>query len=563
MTARPQKILVVDDKQMMRDSVGAMLQRAGFDIVVANDGRQAMERLKAHACDAVISDLMMPELDGMGLLAALREAEAAGTLGESGSAGVPVPLVLMTAYGGVTDAVAAMQRGAFDFIQKPFEGDQLVKVVQRAVDSRDAEVAAPEPDARSAVAKILKPNLKPKPRKSRASTQMVATSQAMRAVLGQIEQIAASSAAVLVNGESGTGKEVVAREIHRRSPRASNVMLCVNCAALSSSLLESELFGHERGAFTGADQLRKGRFELADGGTLLLDEISEISPTLQAKLLRVLQEGQFERVGSSKTLSVDVRIVATSNRDLRAAVADGSFRQDLYYRLAVLPVDLPALRTRTADVVPLSEFFLKRVAKREGAEPKRIEESAKALLELHPWPGNVRELQNICERAAVLSGDGDITADLIRPWLAPASPASRSGSAASLSPSSTSPPPPAPASASPLTPIPVPELDPGTLAPHSAGSPALQPPPNVFEPAADWGGLKLEEEQAAEPLREAAQTATPVRPLADIEREEILSALNHFDGNRTRTAEALDIGLRTLGMKLKKWKAEGLCAADV
>ncbi|MEM7626398.1 MAG: sigma-54 dependent transcriptional regulator [Planctomycetota bacterium] len=498
------KVLVVDDKQMMRDSVGATLQRAGYTVVAAANGRVALQMVEKHRPSAVVTDLKMPEMDGLELLEHLCQADP------------QLPVVLMTAYGSINDAVSAMKAGAFDFVQKPFEGDQLVMVVRRAVEHR----------------RLLKENAErkggggPGPE----SPHLVGSSPAMRAVAQQIHQIAASNGTVLIQGESGTGKEVVARTIHAHSPRRDRIMLCLNCAALSSSLLESELFGHEKGAFTGADQLRKGRFELADGGTLLLDEISEISPQLQAKLLRVLQEGQFERVGSSLTMQVDVRVIATTNRDLSRSVADGTFRQDLYYRLNVLPVPLPPLSQRGKDIALLADHFLQQVGLREGKEAKRLDAEAVALLEAYHWPGNVRELQNICERASVLSKTQVITGGLIQPWLLTLPPATARGAAAATRPESS-------VVGSP--PLQLDEAGPPVMGRTSRESPPLGQPVSV---AADLG---------------------EVRPLEEVERDRILHALGRFNGNRTRTAEALGIGVRTLGLKLKKWKELNLVAQSV
>ncbi len=485
-----EKVLVVDDKQMMRDSVGATLQRAGYTVLAAGDGSAALDIVMRHRPSAVITDLKMPEMDGLELLTKLRQADD------------QLPVVLMTAYGTVNDAVRAMKEGAFDFIQKPFETDQLVMVMRRAVEHRRLlqENAALRTEAES---------------RDNASPALIGQSPVMQAVAQQIEQIAGSHGTVLIAGESGTGKEVVARTLHAHSPRRDRVMLCLNCAALSSSLLESELFGHEKGAFTGADQLRKGRFELADGGTLLLDEISEITPELQAKLLRVLQEGQFERVGSSMTMEVNARVIATTNRDLSGAIANGQFRQDLYYRLNVLPIHLPPLRQRMEDIPLLTEHFLRKVARREGSEPKRFDDEALQVLKQYRWPGNVRELENICERASVLSRDVTIGAALIQPWLA--------GEA--NMPTNVA------------TPLP---------AARSIDSPvAVATPPA----AAVGAGVAVGTEA----------TAT-VRKLEEVEREQILQTLGHFAGNRQRTAEALGIGVRTLGLKLKKWKEQNLVA---
>jgi len=326
----------------------------------------------------------------------------------------------------------------------------------------------------------------------------------------QVMAVAESQGTVLVYGESGSGKEVVARAVHELSPRADRPFLAVNCAALSESLLESELFGHEKGAFTGADKLRKGRFELADSGTLLLDEISEIPPTIQAKLLRVLQERAFERVGSSVTIGVEVRVVATSNRDLPQAVARGDFRQDLFFRLNVLPIHLPPLRDRLEDVPALASYFVAQVCRREGREALEIESEAMALMREYSWPGNVRELQNICERAVVLSGSkrterGVIHRELIEPWLV----ANRAA------------------------------------APESVGV---------------LGNLSTIE---MKPSAGLPTDKNAIRPLEDIERDMIVHALRLFDGHRQKTAKALGIGVRTLGLKLKKWKQLKLVAETI
>jgi len=482
------KILVVDDKQMMRDSVGSTLQRADYGVVVASDGNTALSMVAKHRPAAVITDLKMPEMDGLELLARLRQADD------------QLPVVLMTAYGSVNDAVAAMKKGAFDFIQKPFEGDQLVMVMRRAVEhSRLLRENA-------ALRTVTMPQGSDTP-------PLVGKSPTMRQLAQQIHQIANSNGTVMICGESGTGKEVVSRTIHAHSMRRDNVMLAVNCAALSSSLLESELFGHEKGAFTGADQMRKGRFELADGGTLLLDEISEISPELQAKLLRVLQEQSFERVGSSLTLNVDVRVIATTNRDLASAVAAGDFRQDLYYRLNVLPIVLPSLRQRTDDIPLLIEHFLLQLAMRDGREPKRFDDESIELMKQYAWPGNVRELQNICERASVLSRGRVIKAGLIQPWL---------------------------------------------IAPEPTV--LIQPP---GQPVNTSNMMQTRNAAPATVSANASTSTNGIRSLEEVEREQIIQTLGYFSGNRMRTAKALGIGVRTLGLKLKKWKEMNLVAQTI
>jgi len=487
------KVLVVDDKPMMRDSVGSPLTRAGFTVIAAGDGAAALKQVAKHRPAAVITDLKMPEMTGLELLENIRKSDA------------DLPVVLMTAYGTVHDAVAAMKHGAHDFVTKPFDAEQLALVIRKAVEHRElkAENAALRAAAHA--------------NQEADAPAFIGHSPQMRRVARLISQVAASQSTVLICGESGTGKEVVARAIHAYSTRRDKVMLSVNCAALSASLLESELFGHERGAFTGADQLRKGRFELADGGTIFLDEISEIGPQLQAKLLRVLQEGQFERVGSSSTMDIDARVIATTNRNLTRSVAAGDFRQDLYFRLNVLPIELPPLRERLEDIQPLAEHFLKRVADREGREPRTLEAEAIDLLHRYPWPGNVRELQNICERASVLCRGAVIKANLIEPWLIEPDEIFAAAAAGSVAKRTTS-----------LS--------------DDDGEPA------VVESAST----------ATATLERPAAERFEVKPLEEVEREQIIRTLGRFNGNRQKSAKALGIGVRTLGLKLKKWKEANL-----
>ncbi|HLL88465.1 MAG TPA: sigma-54 dependent transcriptional regulator, partial [Tepidisphaeraceae bacterium] len=377
------RILVVDDTEMMRDSLASILVRDGHEVIAAGDGAVAVSRLQAGTrFDLVITDLKMPKMTGIELLAEVKKTRP------------DTPVVLMTAFASVQTAVEAMKLGAYDYIQKPFDGDEIKLLVDRTLEHNRLI-------RENAALRTMAETLAPKP--------LVGASPLMQDVRQRIEQVGRSNATVLVRGESGTGKEVVARAIHAASERRDRPMLAVNCAALSENLLESELFGHEKGAFTGADRLRRGRFELADGGTLLLDEISEIAPALQAKLLRVLQEGCFERVGSSLSVDVDVRVVATSNRDLEKEVADGKFRQDLFFRLNVVPIDLPPLRQRPDDIPDLARHFLSMVARKEKSAFRHIEAEAVRLLQRYSWPGNVRELENVIERALVLArlDDGD------------------------------------------------------------------------------------------------------------------------------------------------------------
>src|SRR3954471_21044787 len=385
------KILIVDDQDMMRDSLAATLAREGHEIIAATDGAMAITRLTQGRFDLLISDLKMPKMTGIELLQEARKLRP------------EMPVVLMTAFASVQTAVEAMKLGAYDYIQKPFDGEEIKHLVERTLEHSRLKLE------NQALRSMTEMNA-PRP--------LVGNSECMGDVKKVIDQVAKSNATVLIRGESGTGKEVVARAIHAASERRDRPMLAVNCAALSESLLESELFGHERGAFTGADRLRRGRFELADGGTLLLDEISEIAPGLQAKLLRVLQENAFERVGSSLTQQVDVRVIATSNRDLESAVAEGKFRGDLFYRLNVVPIDLPPLRQRADDIPELCRHFLHQIARRDNEAFKHIEPEAVRIMQRYTWPGNVRELQNIIERAAVLEIEpGVMRAATIEPWL--------------------------------------------------------------------------------------------------------------------------------------------------
>ncbi len=500
------RVLVVDDKEMMRDSVGATLQRAGFTILAAPDGQSGLDAIARRRPEAVVTDLKMPGMSGLDLLERVREFDE------------DLPVVLMTAFGSVETAVKAMKLGAYTYVTKPFEGDELVVAVKRAIEHvrlrrENAVLRLSSAESAPADGKETSAGAGARTPAGRGMDRVIGDSPPMAALKEQLRSVADSHGTVLIQGESGVGKEVVARAIHEMSPRAGETFLAVNCAALSESLLESELFGHEKGAFTGAERLRKGRFELADGGTLLLDEISEVSPRIQAKLLRVLQERAFERVGSSTTINVDVRVIATTNRDLPRFVEQGGFRQDLYFRLNVLPLSVPPLRERLEDIAPLARHFVAQVCAREGRSPCEIESGAIEALRTYSWPGNVRELQNICERAVVLSREGRIGADLIVGWLSHAlSYGAPAGQAAASTP------------------------------PAANGYAVSAPPASQLEhkPA---GGAEMDGE---------------IRPLEEIERQAIIETLVRFNGHRQRTARALGIGVRTLGLKLKKWKEEKL-----
>jgi two-component system response regulator FlrC len=373
-----ERILVVDDEEGIRSFIAGALAGKGYGVTEAADGREAEALLARGSFHLMLTDLRMPRLDGMELLRRAREA-------------VPeMEVIVLTAHGSVDTAVAAMRLGAFDYLTKPLSGpDELRLVVSRALERRRL---------RDAAARVAEPA---------AGDELIAADPAMRAVVAHLDKVAPTPASVLLTGESGTGKEVAARRIHARSPRAAGPFVAVNCAAVSEQLVDSELFGHEQGAFTGAVEQRRGRFELADGGTLFLDEVGELPLGLQAKLLRALQEHCFERVGGTRTIAVDVRIVAATNRDLEAGMRAGRFREDLFHRLAVFPVRLPPLRERPADIGPLASHLLARIARQLGRPALGLGDDALAALKARPWPGNVRELGNALERAAILA-DGDV-----------------------------------------------------------------------------------------------------------------------------------------------------------
>jgi len=368
-------VLVVDDEASARSTLAELLKGEGYTVDTAADGFKALGKLEQLSPSLVLSDLNMPGMDGVELLRKLKEAHP------------ELPVVLMTAFGGVETAVSAMREGASDYLTKPLNLDELLIVVERALEQSKLRREAS--------------NLRGQLRERYSFDNIVGTSLEMQHVFKVVSQVAPSRATVLLTGESGTGKELVAAAIHHHSPRAQGPFVRLHCAALADSLLESELFGHERGAFTGADRKREGRFEQANGGTLFLDEIGEISLATQVKLLRVLQERELERVGGGQTIHVDVRVIAATNRDLKAMVADGRFREDLYYRLNVINLPLPALRHRPSDVPPLAMHFLKRYAGENAKELTSISDEALTLLVAYPWPGNVRELENVIERAVV------------------------------------------------------------------------------------------------------------------------------------------------------------------
>jgi len=444
------RILVADDEPGLREFVADALELDEHDVVTAPDGKVAAKLLDERGFELVITDLKMPGLDGMSLLRKVRAEQP------------EVEVIVMTAHGTVDNAVEAMKLGAFEYLQKPLSGpDELRLLVSRALERRgfrdrlDGAMRQPE----------------------KTGIQLTFGDPTMKPVVDALEKVARTNATVLLLGESGTGKEVAARNIHALGARANRTFMAINCAALSEQLLESELFGHEKGAFTGATDRKRGRLELTDGGTFFLDEVGELKPELQAKLLRVLQERRFERVGGSRTLEVDIRWIAATNRDLRAMIDAGTFREDLYHRLAVFPIKLPPLRDRRADLLPIARALLTRVAADLKCAIPALTKAAEQRLLAAPWRGNVRELANALERAAILADGAPIDADHI--W--------------------------------------------------------------IDEPSARTA---------------PAAAVNLVRPLVDLERDAIASALVQVDGNRRLAAELLGIGERTLYDKIKKYGIE-------
>ncbi len=374
-------VLVVDDQRNMRATTAIVLRSAGHTVDEAEDGAAALQRIQQEAFDVVLTDLRMPTVDGMELL---REAQRLAP---------ETQVIVMTAYGTIESAVDAIRQGAYDFLAKPFKEEELLLRVAKALEKRrllgEVNVLAGEFRRRYGLEHII------------------GRSAAMQDVLDRVARVAPSDATVLLSGESGTGKELVARALHVASRRGERPFIPVNCAAITETLLESELFGHAKGAFTGASRARRGLFEEANGGTLFIDEIGETSPGFQAKLLRALQEGEIRRVGESAPVQVDVRVIAATNQDLRRAIAEKRFREDLYYRLAVVPIRLPPLRERREDVPLLAAHFLHRFVQRTGAS-RTFTPEAVARLHDHDWPGNVRELENVIEHAAALAAGIEI-----------------------------------------------------------------------------------------------------------------------------------------------------------
>ena len=386
-----QVLLIVDDDPSNLESLARLFRREQVRVVTATDGKEALALLRKTRVSVVLTDLMMPSMNGLDLLRASKTVSP------------ETEFILMPAFGTVETAVEAMKEGAWDFVTKPFKRIQIVKAVKRALDRQTLVLEN----------QALRAELEG----SRRDRSIIGNSISIRQTLDLVSQVAPSSATVLLTGESGTGKELVARAIHRGSQREKRPFIAVNCAALPETLLEAELFGHEKGAFTGATSQRQGRFELADTGTLFLDEIGETTPQLQVKLLRALQEGEFERVGGSRAVKVDVRIVAATNANLKEEVAQGRFREDLFYRLNVIHVDLPPLRDRKDDIPLLAHHFLRKYAEKNTKELNGITKAAIDRMMTWDWPGNVRELENAIERAVVLCRGDAVDVDELPPHI--------------------------------------------------------------------------------------------------------------------------------------------------
>lgn len=443
-------ILIADDEINAREGLKKALSGDGRRVDVAADGVEAFDLLQKRSYDVLITDIRMPGMDGMQLLEKAKREDP------------HLEVILLTAYGAIENAVQAIKKGAYDYITKPINLDELEALLERVFEKRRIE----QENA------YLRELSQPAP----ALRGVVGDGKAIRELIAQIQQIAPTKATVLITGETGTGKELVARAIHDLSPRKDRLFVPIHCAALAENLLESELFGHERGAFTGAIKQRKGRFEIANQGTLFLDEISEISPAIQVKLLRVLQEKQFERVGGSETIKVDIRIIAATNRDLHQMVEEGKFREDLFYRLRVVNAHVPPLRERTEDIPLLVDHFVKLFARENGIEEPDISPDAIKIFQRYSWPGNVRELQGIMESMVILSRG------------------------------------------------------------------------KRLEPSNIPQEIRQDCDAALTPPIESGEST-----LSEVEKRVILEALEKYKGNRTKTAEALGIGRRTLIRKLNEY----------
>jgi len=480
-----QKVLVIDDDEIVREVLSSYLGGMSFDVTLAVSGEAGLDLLRADKFELILTDLVMPGITGMDILT------------EAAAARITAPVVVMTAFGTVQTAVEAMRIGAFDYITKPFNLDELALVINKAL----------------SVSKLQKENvmLKMQLKKKYNFKGLIGDSPSMQVVYEMIEKIADTDSTVLITGESGTGKELIAKTIHyNNTSRAGGPFVPLNCAAIPRDLLESELFGHEKGAFTGAVNTRLGRFELAQGGTLFLDEVGELDPSLQVKLLRVLQEREFERVGGMKTIKVDVRILAATNKDLEKATRDGNFREDLYYRLNVIPLHLPPLRQRVEDLQLLIAHFVQEFCRKRKREPFTFSPEAMACLMKNRWTGNVRELENLIERLTILvSGDIVNITDLPEKFhqLTFADLAAKSGPATGTAPD---------------------------LSASGGAEPLIATSPVPF----GENGVDLNE------------------LVSNLERNMIMQALDKAGGVRSKAAQLLGLNRTTLLEKMKKMKIE-------
>ncbi len=470
----PSKILVADDEQNLRRVLVALLRREGHEVVQASNGLEAIDRLAD--VDVVITDLRMPGADGMEVLRAAAKSHP------------HIPVIMITAYGSVGQAVEAIKAGAFDYVEKPFEQEQIRVVVDKAIGQAAANKIAPRT--------TLYPT---NDAEARGKYGLVGNSPEMHHIFTVIDQVADTPSTVLITGESGTGKELVAKALHEQSGRKNEPFIKINCAAIPKTLMESEMFGYEKGAFTGATNSKPGRFELANGGTLFLDEIGEIPVEMQVKLLRAIQESEFERVGGLKTIKVDVRLITATNRDLEAETARGNFREDLFYRLNVVPLQIPPLRKRTGDIPLLVAHIVKKFNERLKKNITGIADDALALLEQHAWPGNIRELENVLERTILFcKGERIERADL------------------------------------------------------QLGSTPAEPVATVSGPVAAVPDELVEEDSGNNEISGSLKDIVRAET-SRVERELIVKALEETGGNVTQAARLLKISRKSLQMKMKEF----------
>ena len=470
-------VLVVDDEPLMRDMLYSALRRKKMPVDRAENGKEALEMISKKHYDIVLSDMRMPQLTGLELLTQIKKKYP------------HIDVIMLTAYGTIEDAVKAMQLGAFDFVEKKENTllDEIEIRVDKLLEYRRLKNANTE----------LRQELDGLKAERKMESNFIGSDKKMVDLFETIRMVADSSATVFIQGESGTGKELVAKALHEQSPRRNKPFIKVNCAALPDGLIESELFGHEKGAFTGAIKSTQGKFELANGGTILLDEISEMNPLLQAKLLRVLQEKEFEKIGDSKTIKLDVRIVASTNRNILEAIKEGSFREDLYYRLNVIQLKVPPLRERKSDISLLSNYFMNKYKKMHGRSIDCFSPETMKIMRDYNWAGNVRELENTVERAVVLSR-GNI------------------------------------------------------ILPEALSMEGYTSTTSVAEKDSKEKGSGYTE------ILDSFSDSKSVISLSELEQKAILKTLNTFEGNRTKTAEVLKISIRTLRNKLNEYRSNGV-----